>query len=115
MPRIREYDALVGVQCHALGPGLGDVGSEVGDEEAVAQNRLDHLDGSRMGDEIPEDLVHGHEVENADVAGVGIEEFEMRLLALGFDRGLGFPKTIESMSCFFTGEHGWNAHPSVLF
>lgn len=67
-----------------------------------------------MGDQFTEYLVDGHEVEDADVARVGVEKLEMGILALGFDRGLGFPQAAKGAVCFLLGEHTWESDPSVL-
>lgn len=91
MPRILRDQALIRVKSHALGSWPGDIGSEVGNDEVLAQDRLDLLNGFGVGNEVSEDLVHGHEVENTDIAGVGVEKLKVCFLAFGLDRSFGLP------------------------
>lgn len=91
-----------------------NIRSEVGDEEIIAKDRLDHFNGGRVGDEIAEQLVKSHEIEDANIAWVGVKELEVGLFPFSFNSGFRLPQTIKGVGCFLFGENGWDPCPSVL-
>lgn len=105
LPRVGEDYAHVRVQRHAGGAGARDVGREVGDEEVVAQHRLDHVDGRRVRDQLAEDGVQLEQVEDAHVALVRVEPREEGVVAARLGRFFGFPEAGEDRGGFGAGEH----------
>ncbi|KIW86757.1 uncharacterized protein Z519_12670 [Cladophialophora bantiana CBS 173.52] len=83
----QEPESRTCPECIVLG-----IGREVGDEEVVAQHRLDHLNRRWVLDQLEKDLVQLHQVEHADIAGVGIQVRETGRIALFLARFFGCPE-----------------------
>src|SRR6185437_2570715 len=72
-PRLGDHDRLVRVRMHRLRPRQGDVGGEVGDQEAGAQQRGHQLDPERVLDQLHEHRIELEQAEDAHVVLVRVD------------------------------------------